>query len=135
APTVDAKRGVIYSGTGPAYAGDDPETADAVIAFDMETGEMVWVNQFTPDTWLNNCDEGAAANPNCPENNGPDLDFSASPILTTTSAGKDVIVIPQKSGMVWALDPDDRGKTLWSYRAGPGGPVGGVWGSAVEGDR
>jgi phosphohistidine swiveling domain-containing protein len=24
APTVDAQRGVIYSGTGPAYAGDDP---------------------------------------------------------------------------------------------------------------
>src|SRR5690606_579420 len=62
-------------------------------------------------------------------------DFSASPILTTTSEGNDIIVIPQKSGMVYGLDPGDDGKTLWSYRAGPGGPVGGVWGSAVEGDR
>src|SRR5690606_9303204 len=74
--------------------------------------------------------------PNCPTKNGPDLDFSASPILTQNSAGKDVIVIPQKSGMVYALDPDNDGATLWRYRAGPGGPVGGVWGSAVvEGDR
>ena len=135
APTVDAKRGVIYSGTGPAYAGDDPPTTDAVIAFDMKTGEIVWVKQYTLDVWLNNCDGGAAANPNCPEDNGPDIDFSASPILTTNSAGNDVIVIPQKSGMAYALDPDKRGETLWSYRAGPGGPVGGVWGSAVEGDR
>src|SRR5690606_4402215 len=98
------------------------------------TGEIRWTNQFTRDVWLMGCDNGEA-NPNCPTEQGPDLDFSASPILTTTSEGKDVIVIPQKSGMVWGLDPDNEGKTLWSYRAGPGGPVGGVWGSAVEGDR
>jgi polyvinyl alcohol dehydrogenase (cytochrome) len=135
APTVDAKRGVIYSGTGPAYAGDDPPTTDAVVAFDMKTGAIVWANQFTKDTWLNSCDGKETTNANCPKSNGPDLDFSASPILTVNSAGRDVIVIPQKSGMVFALDPAERGKTLWSYRAGPGGPVGGVWGSAVEGDR
>jgi polyvinyl alcohol dehydrogenase (cytochrome) len=135
APTVDVERGRLYSGTGPAYAGPAPETTDAVIAFDMETGEIEWVNQFLVDVWVFQCDRGAAANPNCPERNGADLDFSASPILTQNSAGDDVIVIPQKSGMVYALDPDDGGSTLWSYRAGPGGPVGGVWGSAVEGDR
>jgi polyvinyl alcohol dehydrogenase (cytochrome) len=135
APTVDARRGVIYSGTGPAYAGDDPPTTDAVVAFDMKTGAIVWTNQFTKDTWLAGCDGKEASNANCPKANGPDLDFSASPILTRNSAGRDVIVIPQKSGMVFALDPAERGKTLWRYRAGPGGPVGGVWGSAVEGDR
>jgi polyvinyl alcohol dehydrogenase (cytochrome) len=135
APTVDAERGLIYSGTGPAYAGDDPPTTDAVVAFDIETGRIVWTNQFTKDTWLLNCDGREEDNPNCPKSNGPDLDFSASPILARNSAGRDVIVIPQKSGMVYALDPEERGKTLWSYRAGPGGPVGGVWGSAVEGDR
>ncbi len=135
APTVDVQRGVIYSGTGPAYAGDDPPTADAVIAFNMRSGEIVWTNQFTKDTWLLGCEGNAASNANCPKANGPDLDFSASPILAQSSAGRDVIVIPQKSGMVYALDPAERGKTLWSYRAGPGSPVGGVWGSAVEGDR
>jgi polyvinyl alcohol dehydrogenase (cytochrome) len=136
APTVDAKRGVIYSGTGPAYAdlGEVPATTDAVVAFDIETGEIRWINRFTPDVWLAGCDD-ASENPNCPTEQGPDLDFSASPILTTTSEGNDIIVIPQKSGMVYGLDPDDEGRTLWSYRAGPGGPVGGVWGSAVDGDR
>jgi polyvinyl alcohol dehydrogenase (cytochrome) len=135
APTVDAARGVIYSGTGPAYAGDEPETTDAVLAFNRETGAIVWTNRFTLDVWIAGCDGREATNPNCPKQNGPDIDFSASPILTKNSAGRDVIVIPQKSGMVYALDPAERGKTLWSYRAGPGGPVGGVWGSAVEGDR
>jgi len=137
APTVDAERGLIYSGTGPAYAdaGSTPETTDAVVAFDIETGEIRWVNQFTPDVWLSGCNGAGDPNPNCPTNQGPDLDFSASPILATASDGDDIIVIPQKSGMVHALDPDNEGETLWSYRAGPGGPVGGVWGSAVEGNR
>jgi polyvinyl alcohol dehydrogenase (cytochrome) len=134
APTVDAERGLIYSGTGPAYADPEPETTDAVIAFDMETGEIRWANQLTRDVWLLGCD-AQADNPNCPKDQGPDLDFSASPILTQTSAGNDIIVIPQKSGMVYGLDPRNEGATLWRYRAGPGGPVGGVWGSAVEGDR
>jgi polyvinyl alcohol dehydrogenase (cytochrome) len=135
APTVDAERGLVYSGTGPAYAGPDPGTSDSVVAFDIETGEIRWVNQFTPDVWLNGCGQNADTNPNCPADLGPDLDFSASPILATTSAGDDIIVIPQKSGMVFGLDPAAEGATLWRYRAGPGGPVGGVWGSAVEGNR
>lgn len=136
APTVDAQRGLLYSGTGPAYAaaGETPETTDAIVAFDMDTGEIVWVNRFIPDVWLNNCD-AADDNPNCPDDQGPDLDFSASPILTQTSDGSDIILAPQKSGMLHALDPAEEGRTLWSYRVGPGGPVGGVWGSAVEEDR
>jgi polyvinyl alcohol dehydrogenase (cytochrome) len=135
APTVDVERGLIYSGTGPAYAGPEPETTDAVVAFDIATGAIRWVNQMTPDVWLFGCDGAAASNPNCPEDQGPDLDFSASPILTRKSDGSDIIVIPQKSGMVFGLDPANQGALLWSYRAGPGGPVGGVWGSAVEDDR
>lgn len=136
APTIDSERGLVYAGTGPAYAdtGETPPTTDAVVAFDIATGEIRWINQFTPDVWLNSCD-GAGDNPNCPTNQGPDLDFSASPILAQTTAGDDIIVIPQKSGMVHALDPKNEGATLWSYRAGPGGAVGGVWGSAVEGNR
>lgn len=135
APTIDAARGLLYSGTGPAYSGPAPDTTDSVIAFDMESGEMRWVNQFTIDVWSGGCGRDSADNPNCPEDVGPDVDFSASPILTQTSDGKDIIVIPQKSGEAHALDPDNDGATLWTYRAGPGGAVGGVWGSAVEGNR
>lgn len=134
APTVDEKRRLVYAGTGPAYSGPAPETTDAVIAFDMDSGAIRWVNQFTVDVWSGGCGADSDANPNCPSNVGPDIDFSASPILTTTAQGRDLIVIPQKSGELHALDPDNEGATLWSYRAGPGGAVGGVWGSAVDGD-
>ncbi len=131
APTVDEKRGLIYSATGPAYSGPPVDTINAIVAFDMETGEMRWVNQMLPgDVWLAGCVENDD-NPNCPDDLGPDYDFSASPILTSLDDGRDIIVVPQKSGMVWALDPDNDGELLWSYRAGPGGAIGGVWGSAV----
>jgi polyvinyl alcohol dehydrogenase (cytochrome) len=131
APTVDERRGLIYSGTGPGYSGPATDTINAVVAFDIATGEMRWVTQLLPDdVWLFGCSPGDG-NPNCPDPIGPDLDFSASPILTTTPSGRELIVIPQKSGMLWALDPDKDGELVWSYRAGPGGPIGGVWGSAV----
>jgi polyvinyl alcohol dehydrogenase (cytochrome) len=42
--------------------------------------------------------------------------------------------LSQKSGVVYALDPDHRGKLLWKTRIGKGGPLGGVqWGGAVDG--
>ena len=47
-------------------------------------------------------------NPNCPAKLGPDYDFSASPSLVTVN-GRDLLVLPQKSGMAYALDPDNEG--------------------------
>lgn len=77
----------------------------------------------------------AGPNPNCPDEVGPDYDFSASPILVSLADGTDVLIATQKSGMGWALDPDDDGRTLWSYRWGQGSPVGGVWGATTDGER
>jgi polyvinyl alcohol dehydrogenase (cytochrome) len=37
--------------------------------------------------------------------------------------------------MGYALDPEDEGALVWEYRWGPGSAVGGVWGTAVAGDR
>lgn len=134
APTIDAERGLVYAATGNAYAEPVPPTANAVIAVDIETGELAWTKQLlADDAWVMGCEPGTD-NPNCPEDVGPDFDFSASPILATTAAGKDMIVVPQKSGLVYGLDPDNAGEVLWEYRVGPGSPVGGVWGSAVAGD-
>ena len=115
--------------TGNAYAEPDPGTSDAVIAIDLKTGEPAWVNQLLPDVWIGGCNE--EENPNCPDDIGPDFDFSASPILTSTPSGRELLVVPQKSGLIYALDPNNQGKVVWQYRAGPGSPVGGVWGSAV----
>ncbi len=152
APTVDAKRGLVYAASGNAYADPVQETSDAIIAFAMETGEIVWINQITPgDTWILGCGGDAdipgapgpspeerariEANPNCPEDVGPDHDFSASPALVATPEGRDLIVVTQKSGMGYALDPDDEGRILWEHRWGEGSPVGGVWGLATDGAR
>ncbi len=131
APTIDDRRGLLYAATGNAYADPAPETADAIIAVSLDSGELVWVNQRTPeDAWIGGCNS-ETPNPNCPEEIGPDFDFSASPILTTTPSGRELLVVPQKSGMAYALDPNDGGALVWSYRAGAGSAVGGVWGMSV----
>ncbi|MGA0804978.1 MAG: PQQ-binding-like beta-propeller repeat protein [Pseudohongiellaceae bacterium] len=135
APTIDAARGLVYAATGNAYAEPAPATANAVLAIRMDNGELAWARQLTPDdAWIGGCPP-ASDNPNCPENVGPDFDFSAPPVLARTAAGAAVLVIPQKSGLVYALDPEREGTVLWQYRAGPGSGIGGVWGAAVAEGR
>ncbi|MEO8025929.1 MAG: PQQ-binding-like beta-propeller repeat protein [Bryobacteraceae bacterium] len=135
-PTIDGKRGVVYAATGNTYSDPDQPTSDAVIAFDLATGKIKWSHQATPkDTFLIGCRPGST-NPNCPEKNGPDYDFGNSPVLAKLPSGKDAIVIGQKSGVAYALDPDKEGAVLWEYRAGLGGALGGMeWGSAVDGEN
>lgn len=144
APTVDPKRGLIYAATGNAYADPPTGTSDAIVAFSIETGAIEWVNQVVPggDVWILGCDEqssggdaNAGDNPNCPEDVGPDFDFSASPGLVTLADGRDLLVVTQKSGVGYALDPDDEGAIVWEYRWGQGSPIGGVWGSTIDGER
>ena len=65
---------------------------------------------------------------------GPDYDFGSSANLIALDGGKRVLAIGQKSGMVWALDPDDGGRIVWQRRVGAGGRLGGVqWGTATNG--
>ncbi|HWE51687.1 MAG TPA: PQQ-binding-like beta-propeller repeat protein [Bryobacteraceae bacterium] len=130
APTVDAKRGLIYAATGNTYSGEDQPNSEAVVAFDIKTGKIVWSVQGNEnDVYISGCRPGAK-NPNCPDKNGPDFDFGTSPVL----AGN-VILIGSKSGYGFAMDADNKGKILWRYKVGDGGPLGGIeWGIAVEGD-
>lgn len=128
-PTIDEKRELIYVATGNAYADPAPSTSDSIIALSMETGEIIWVNQVLNDVWILGCN---SPNPNCPNEVGPDFDFSASPILTTLENGKDIIIATQKSGLGFSLDPDNEGALLWDYRWGDGSGAGGVWGAAVD---
>jgi len=133
APTVDVKRGAIYAATGNMYTGPQQPTSDAVIAFDLATGAIRWTHQMTPKD-IFPCRKG---NSNCLEQeSGDDFDFGSSPVLTTLPGGKDIIVIGQKSGVGWAIDPDRAGAVLWQYRAGEGGTLGGLeWGSAVDAEH
>jgi polyvinyl alcohol dehydrogenase (cytochrome) len=44
--------------------------------------------------------------------------------------------VGQKSGVAYAMDPDNEGAILWQYRAGQGSIWGGIqWGAAVDGDQ
>ena len=70
---------------------------------------------------------------NCPEENGPDLDIGAPPILQTLPSGKQVIIAGEKSGDIFGLDPDHDGRLLWHVKYGRGGVGGGVhWGMAAS---
>ena len=131
APTADLKRHAIYVATGNNYSDPPTDTSDAVIAFDIRSGKKLWVRQFTAkDVWNSGC--VAEKRDNCPALHGDDYDFGAPPVLRPV-AGRDILLLAQKSGMVYALDPGRRGKMLWKNRIGHGGPLGGIeWGGAAD---
>jgi polyvinyl alcohol dehydrogenase (cytochrome) len=131
-PTIDPKRRMVYVATGNGYADPAQRMTDAVVAMDLGSGTVKWVNQVTPnDSWTGGCRAQNPDNPNCPATLGPDHDFSASPSLTTVN-GKDLLVVQQKSGMSFAMDPDREGSTVWSTRVGQGSGLGGQWGGATD---
>ncbi len=132
APTLDLKRRLIYVGTGNSYTDIDTAHTDAIVAFEMDTGKIRWVNQVTPkDNFLVGCRQGGVGN--CPEKNGPDYDFGSSPVLRTLPNGKQILLGGQKSGIMWAFDPDNNGKVLWQVKVGNGGALGGIeWGFAAD---
>jgi polyvinyl alcohol dehydrogenase (cytochrome) len=134
-PAIDGARGLLYVGTGENYTSPPTGTSDAIIALDLATGAVRWVYQATRnDAWNTAC-TGRRRGANCPVENGPDYDFGAAMVLARTSAGRDLLLGPQKSGTVHALDPDT-GKRVWRARLGRGGLHGGVhFGIAVSGDR
>jgi polyvinyl alcohol dehydrogenase (cytochrome) len=130
-PTVDTKRGVLYVSTGDNYSVPPTTTSDAVMALDLKTGRIVWSSQvLANDAYTSACRTKGA---NCPSTNGPDFDFGSSAILVRAPNGKEMLVAGQKSGMVYAIDPDAKGKILWQTRVGKGGLNGGVqWGMASD---
>lgn len=131
-PTLDLKTRAIYVATGNAYSEPDSRFSDAVIAFDMNSGKMLWSKQLTAnDRWNIACIAPDKAN--CPRGPGNDFDFGSPPILRALPDGYRVLIAGQKSGIVHALDPDHRGKLLWQVRIGQGGAQGGIqWGGAAD---
>ena len=164
-PILDLKRRALYFGTGNAFSGT-PNHANAILAVNMDTGKVLWSMQALPlDVWHNGCPQvvpGRAAGPgrigggpggagratgarggipyppeNCPTTLGPDWDFSASSSLATTTGGRDIIIAPQKQGLVWALDPAT-GTVLWKTdvaREITGGRGETLFGAAVDREK
>ena len=137
-PTVDARRGALYFGTGDAETDPTPKTTDAILAVDIRTGRRLWSYQAAAnDSFLGGC-SGPQRTDNCPKVNGPDLDIGNSPVLQTLPGGRRVLVAGTKDGHVFALDPDRKGKLLWTVKVLPKGArsAGGVyWGGAADGSR
>jgi polyvinyl alcohol dehydrogenase (cytochrome) len=115
-PTIDAKAHAIYVGTGDSYNRPVAKTTDAVLAMDMDSGKILWAAQDTEnDAWLVNCTSQTPSE-NCPEDVGPDFDFGSSPILRTLPDGHMLLIAGQKSGIVWAHDPDRQGAVVWKVQ-------------------
>jgi polyvinyl alcohol dehydrogenase (cytochrome) len=128
-PTLDAKRGLLYIATGDNFSSPATDLSDAVLALDLKTGRIVWSQQVTPGDVFS----GACSGGKCP---GPDYDFGSSVLIEKLPNGHDVLLAGQKSGVVYALDPDRNGTILWQIRVGKGGTNGGVqWGMASDGQK
>jgi polyvinyl alcohol dehydrogenase (cytochrome) len=130
-PTIDAKRNVLYVGTGGSATGLTQSLTDAVVAFDLTDGKLRWVKQLVP-----------------PDAIATHAGFASSPVLRTLTTGNQVLLAGQESGAVYGLDPDHGGEILWQTRigdlrdgaAGPvaasagvaGAPGAIAWGSAAD---
>jgi polyvinyl alcohol dehydrogenase (cytochrome) len=128
APTIDAKRNLLYVGTGDNHSEPATDTSDAILAMDLDSGEIAWKQQLTAGDKFNIACV-AVDQSNCPKPAGPDLDIGASPIIVGNR-----LIVGQKSAVVHGLDLDQQGKILWQTRVGRGGPLGGIqWGIASNG--
>lgn len=134
-PVIDAERNVAYAGTGENVSWPATDTSDAIIAYDLDTGAKRWVFQATKaDIWNYACGRRGA---NCDwpgEYHSPDHDFGATAMLIERKDGTELVVAGQKSGVVWALNPDN-GSLVWSNKVGRGSANGGAhWGLAYDGE-
>jgi polyvinyl alcohol dehydrogenase (cytochrome) len=136
-PAIDPKRHLLYVTTGNGFSGPPQSLTDAIVALDLETGEIRWSSQVLDrDIFVPGCGKPGNDNFSCPEENGPDADFGSAPILAHLPNGRDLILAGQKSGTMWAIDPDRKGQVVWRYKAAPSaaGEFGAlVWGQAADG--
>jgi polyvinyl alcohol dehydrogenase (cytochrome) len=148
-PAIDPKRGTLFIGTGNNYtAPADVEACqnatpnancaapddffDTALALDLKTGQIKWSKKLQGfDTWTLACFRPTGTNPNCPVPTSQDFDLGgAGPNLVGNIVG-----FGQKSGIYWALNPDN-GNIVWSTPVGPGSSLGGIeWGTASDGRR
>jgi polyvinyl alcohol dehydrogenase (cytochrome) len=130
APTLDPKRGLLYVTTGDNFSEPATSLSDAVLALELTTGRIVWSKQTTPgDVWNTACSQKGG----CP---GPDYDYGSSVLLEKLDTGRELLLAGQKSGVVYALDPDKKGELVWQVRVAKGGINGGVqWGMASDGQK
>lgn len=112
-PSIDVAGGFVYGATGNNYGAPATDSSDAIIQFDMKSGEIRWKAQrVMNDTF------GAGV--------GPDADFGANPVLYETMVGgvlTKVASAGNKGGDAHAVKRDD-GSLLWTRKLGGGSATG-----------
>jgi outer membrane protein assembly factor BamB len=163
-PSIDPRRNLVFIATGNTYSvpdailacqnatanstaeptGHDPCLPpdiwqNSILAISITSGLVSWVRQIPAlDAWTVACNS-VAGSPNCPQTPGPDADFGMAPSFVPgsprTPHGKDVLVVGQKNGILYAIEAAT-GKILWSVLTNPGGFAGGLsYGLAVDDRR
>lgn len=112
---IDAKRRVMYIGTGNTYEFPASPWSDGIVALKIDTGEVHWVRQFTIDDVYTIIGKPPQ---------GPDADVGAAPNLFTVD-GRDLVGAGDKNGVYTVLDRDT-GEAIWSRPLTPGSHLGGV---------
>ncbi len=136
APTIDARRRLIYVGTSNSYTDVPYDNADSVLAIEVDTGRIRWARQLTAnDNYIDGCRGPEGKRPaNCPSPVGPDWSIGAAVILQPLPNGGDILLVGQKSGMMWALDPANDGAVKWRQQLSRGSELGGIeFGTASDG--
>jgi polyvinyl alcohol dehydrogenase (cytochrome) len=134
-PTIDTHRNVLYVGTGNNFAPPATELSDSLLALDLNTGAIRWSRQVTEnDIWNGSCRQPNREAAVCPDKDAPDFDFTGSALLVDVGNGRQLLVVGNKSGVIFGFDPDASGKIVWQRRVAEGSSSGGVfWGSATDG--
>jgi polyvinyl alcohol dehydrogenase (cytochrome) len=134
-PTIDTRRNVLYVGTGNNFAPPATELSDSLLALDLNTGAIRWSRQVTEnDIWNGSCRQPDREAAVCPDKDAPDFDFTGSALLVDVGNGRQLIVVGNKSGVIFGFDPDAAGTIVWQRRVAVGSSSGGVfWGSATDG--
>ena len=112
-PSIDVAAGMAYGSTGNNYGAPATDSSDAIIQFDLKTGEIQWKAQLVAgDTF------GAGI--------GPDADFGANPVLYETMVDgvlTKLVSAGNKGGDACAVRRDN-GTMLWKRDLGSGSATG-----------
>ena len=111
APTVDSARGLVYVATGDSFNPALQPTADGVVALDLSSGQVRWSKQLLPSA---------------SEGTGAAREFTSSPILRPLTGGRQVLLVGQRSGEVYGLDPERSGEVLWQWSGAENKTLGGI---------
>src|SRR5690606_15049636 len=119
--TIDAKRGLVYASTAEEYGFTNLPGPYSVMAYDLKTGKRAWQQAFLPPA-----EERRAICESRETDCRNFFSMGTSVLIQPLSETRDILVVGQKAGLVYGLDPDDGGRVLWTTRVAEGGDLGGV---------